>query len=476
MIAAFYADDVTGATDALAQFHRAGLRSLLLFGAPGPGELRRLARTHDVIGVAGVARSLPAGEMAAEVEPVLAGLRALRPRLVQYKICSTADSSPAVGSLGRAIEIGRDVFGTGAVPVLAAQPELGRYTAFGHHFAADGGTVHRLDRQPTMAQHPVTPMTEADLRLHLGHQTRLPIGSLDLTAYEQPWPEVLRRYERAAADGVGAVVLDTVTDAHLLLAARLVLSGGEMTYALGSGGLSRGAAAWLASTAGLAAVAPVAGAEGPVLVVSGSCAARTAEQIRRAQAAGWQTVPMDVSAGGAAPESDAPSPTDPVLLHLRDTTLRALAAAPGVIVHTALGPPQTHAVVSPSATGRVLAHLVAEAVVHAGVRRVDIAGGDTAGQVLRALGARTAEIAALLGPGTALCRLGPEPAALAGVEVLLKGGQAGHPDLFERLSGVGDPTTAGELCGTGTGTGTGDPTADRLPGTAAPTSTARQES
>src|SRR5215217_6648936 len=65
---------------------------------------------------------------------------ALRQLVVQYKACSTADSSPAVGSLGRVIEVARDVFGPAPVPVLFAQPDFGRFTAFGHHFAAEGGT------------------------------------------------------------------------------------------------------------------------------------------------------------------------------------------------------------------------------------------------------------------------------------------------------------------------------------------------
>ncbi|MEO3753139.1 four-carbon acid sugar kinase family protein [Streptomyces sp. B6B3] len=564
LAAGFYGDDVTGSTDALAQYHRAGLRGLLLFDRPDPGELAALAGAYDVVGVAGVARSLPTERMAEEVEPVLAALRAAGPRVVQYKMCSTADSSPRVGSLGRAIEIGRAVFGPAPVPVLAAQPEFGRYTAFGHHFAADGGTVYRLDRQPTMSRHPVTPMTEADLRVHLGRQTALPVGSLDLTAYELPAAEAHRRYRGLLTDGDwGAVVLDAVTDAHLRCAAELILAGGDQVYALGSGGLSHGLAralaehlpdappragvprpdtsrpgapppdqgwsgdagssdvpgpassvarseasgpAWSAGTPpdgswsggappsdvpgpddlpsraappeahprggptsgvtgpdGTRAVGPgpegtlrdsargggarpaafrgartsrgggpdagLPPARGPVLVVSGSCAPRTAAQIRWALDHGW---------GGVAVDPDAADAGSPAALdRLRDATLRALAAAPGAVVYTALGPAtraNSHA--NPlAAVGAALAHAVAEAVAHAGVRRVVVAGGDTAGQVVRALGARTAEIVALLGPGTALCRLGAPHGPLDGVQILLKGGQAGDVDLFPRVRG-----------------------------------------
>ncbi len=514
LVAGFYGDDVTGSTDALAQFHRAGLRGLLLFDRPGSGELASLAGAYDVVGVAGVARSLPTERMAEEVEPALAALRAAGPRLVQYKMCSTADSSPRIGSLGRAIEIGRAVFGPAPVPVLAAQPEFGRYTAFGHHFAADRGTVYRLDRQPTMSRHPVTPISEADLRLHLGRQTELRIGSLDLTAYELPAAEAHRRYRRLLADGDwGAVVFDAVTGPHLRCAAELILAADEQVYALGSGGLSHAVAHLLArsspdgpaadatppggalpggawpdgfragdpgsgaarsegswggelgsgaarsdarspygggsSDRGASEGAPARGrssggrplgdpssgsfpptgalppASGPVLVVSGSCAPRTAEQIRRALDHGWRGVAVE-------PEESLD------LARLRDATLRALDGAPGAVVYTALGPPAPAAAARANllaAIGAALAHVVAEAVAHAGVRRVVVAGGDTAGQVVRALGARSAEIVAWLGPGTALCRLGAAHGPLDGVQILLKGGQAGDVDLFRRVRG-----------------------------------------
>ena len=88
------------------------------------------------------------------------------------------NAHPAVGSLGTVIELAREAYGSQPVPLLFAQPDFGRYTVFGHHFARDGDRVWRLDRQPTMSRHPVTPMGESDLAVHLGRQTRLPIASV----------------------------------------------------------------------------------------------------------------------------------------------------------------------------------------------------------------------------------------------------------------------------------------------------------
>ncbi|MET9275769.1 four-carbon acid sugar kinase family protein [Kribbella sp. NPDC003557] len=234
--AAFYGDDFTGSTDAMVQFARAGLRSVLLVTLPSARELRELAERYDVIGVAGIARSLPPDEQEAELRPVLNALQDLGPRVLQYKVCSTADSSPTRGSIGRALEIGREVCGPAVVPILIAQPELGRYTVFSHHFAAEAGTIHRLDRQPTMSTHPATPMHESDLRRHLSHQTSLPITALHLTAYPAH-PTSL-----PTPDDAAAVLLDALTDEDLRTLGQAIvaaLTPGEVRFAIGSGGLSQ---------------------------------------------------------------------------------------------------------------------------------------------------------------------------------------------------------------------------------------------
>ncbi|MFG2925754.1 four-carbon acid sugar kinase family protein [Streptomyces sp. NPDC048305] len=438
-LAAFYGDDVTGSTDALAQFHRAGLRGVLLFD---PGAVRTAAATgrYDVIGVAGTARALPTARMAETIRPALEELRATGTGFVQYKICSTADSSPGTGSLGRAAETGREVFGPAPVPVLAAQPDLGRYTAFGHHFARDDdGRVHRLDRQPTMSRHPVTPMDESDLRTHLAGQTGLHVAGLDLTAYELPLPDARTAFEAAAGRPPGLVVLDALTPAHARFAARLALMGGPSpVYALGSGGLSLAAGQILAHTECTRPYGPPRPAR--VIVVSGSRAPRTAAQIRHATDRGWPGVAVPVDPGHGCDTSAA------ALGRLREAVLRALdGTAPGVVVHAVpSGRSDTPASDPKDSLACTLAHAVRAAVVDAGVRRAVVAGGDTAGRVAARLGVRAAEIDTLLTPGAALCRLTCEDPCLDGLTAVLKGGQAGPADLFDRTAGdlrATDPTT-----------------------------------
>lgn len=439
LTAAFYGDDFTGSTDALTQFHRFGLRGVLLFDCPDRARLAHLAERYDVIGVAGVGRSLPTEQMAAEVGPVLEALQAARPRLVQYKMCSTADSSPRLGSLGRAVELGRRVFGDRPVPILAAQPEFGRYTAFGNHFAVDGAVVHRLDRQPTMSRHPATPMNEADLRIHIGRQTTLPIASVDLTIYELGRDAALERYHAVLAEQPGAVVFDAVTTEHTVRAAGLMFAGrpSEPLFALGSGGLSYGAAAVLAGrrpdplrfTDSEHSLTPT----DQLLVVSGSCSRRTAEQIRHALDHGWVGVPLRVD------DEQSTSLGPGTERQMLDTVLPALAAGKSVVVYTSLG------AVPRQRSGDALPFIgeafgaVVRAALDTGVRRVVVAGGDTSGRVMRAIGATAAEVDAIMGVGTVVCRLDAADPVVRGTQVLLKGGQAGPADLFERVRrGRGD--------------------------------------
>lgn len=235
--AAFYGDDFTGSVDALLQFSRRGWTGRLFTRLPAPEALHRAAESVDVVGVAGIARSLPTSTMDAELTPVLQALAALEPRVVQYKACSTADSSPTVGSLGRIVELGRAIVAGRPVPMLFAQPDFGRYTFFGHHFAAEDGVVYRLDRQPTMSTHPSTPMTESELAVHVGRQTELPIGSLPVTAYDGDLAG------RISDSDAAALVLDAVTDEHLVTVGDAVLRLPAPVFAIGSGGLSHGIAA-----------------------------------------------------------------------------------------------------------------------------------------------------------------------------------------------------------------------------------------
>ena len=171
ILLAFYGDDLTGSTDALEFICRAGARAILFLEPPS---LERLSKYPglDVYGVAGLTRSVSSDLMEQILLPDFNQMKESGAKHVHYKVCSTFDSSPLIGSIGKAIDCGAEVFRNEFVPVLGGMPALGRYCLFGNLFArmgtAGNGEVYRIDRHPSMSKHPVTPANESDLRLHLG--------------------------------------------------------------------------------------------------------------------------------------------------------------------------------------------------------------------------------------------------------------------------------------------------------------------
>src|SRR6185312_7150710 len=169
---AYYGDDFTGSTDVLEALSLAGVRSVLFTGLPADEHWRQFADCQ-ALGIAGESRSRPPEWMSTHLPAVFRRLGALGAPIIHYKTCSTFDSSPRIGSIGRALEIGREALSPPFVPIVVAAPHLRRYVAFGNLYAAAGEKIYRIDRHPTMRTHPVTPMYEADLRRHLSAQTAL---------------------------------------------------------------------------------------------------------------------------------------------------------------------------------------------------------------------------------------------------------------------------------------------------------------
>jgi len=160
----------------------AGLPSVLFLDLPSAAQLAQFPGLQG-IGVASTARAQDPSWMNETLPKAFKHLGDLAPQLLHYKVCSTLDSSPETGSIGRAIEIGSDFFGSQTVPVLIAAPQMRRYQAFGHLFAGVGDQVARLDRHPVMSRHPVTPMTESDVALHISRQSnRIAPSHLSLEA------------------------------------------------------------------------------------------------------------------------------------------------------------------------------------------------------------------------------------------------------------------------------------------------------
>lgn len=178
-LVAWLRDDFTAAAAVMEVLIFAVLPSILFLSPPSPDELASLGPLAG-IGIATLPRSRSPEWMEKTLPPLYAFLEATDAELVHYRICSTLDSSPEVGSIGKAIEVGRRHFGETAVPVVTAAPKMRRYQAFKNLFRAASHRVHRLDRHKVMAHHPVSPMAEADVARHLSAQTDIPTGCVDL--------------------------------------------------------------------------------------------------------------------------------------------------------------------------------------------------------------------------------------------------------------------------------------------------------
>lgn len=212
---AFYGDDFTGSSAVMEVTAFAGLPTVLFLKPPSPARLAAF-RHYRVIGVAGTARSQSPAWMEAHLPAVFDALAELGTPIVHYKVCSTFDSSPEIGSIGRAADIAARRF-PGWTPLIVADPGMQRFQAFGHLFARLGAEVHRLDRHPTMSLHPVTPMDEAISAAISPVRPVAEFGLVDLAAMKRGVAEARLAQELAA--GAAIVSLDVIDRATLVAAA-----------------------------------------------------------------------------------------------------------------------------------------------------------------------------------------------------------------------------------------------------------------
>lgn len=424
---AWYGDDFTGASDTLATVAAAGLRSALFLAPPQPAQLQRLGAL-DALGIAGTARGLDPAAMQQELALVATSLAALQPDVTHYKCCSTFDSAPQVGNLAMGLRGLRQPAHDPSALVLGGQPSLGRYCVFGQLFASagQGGEVFRIDRHPTMRQHPVTPMHEADLRQHLAAQGLAPMRLVDLRLLEGP-PEALAQAVGDAASDSQALLFDVLSDAHLQVIGQLIWQRAVQRPQLLLGASSVAQAllsAWpdarLNDMAG--AAEPVA--QGPVFLMVGSLSPVTAAQVAYA------------TTGGAYERIELPA-NDLVNLPSRLQDMAALCAArlaAGRSVLAQMAAAGTGETATPLAVAQAGGRLLRQVLDRApAVRRVGLAGGDTSSWALRALAPWALRWQATLAPGVPLLRAHADDPAIDGLTLMLKGGQMGPPDLFERL-------------------------------------------
>lgn len=449
---AFYGDDFTGSTDVMEVLQWSGLRTILFLQVPNLKQ-RESFGNYDAIGLAGHSRSMSPDEMELELRAAFHWLRELKADLVHYKTCSTFDSSPEVGSVGRAMELGREVLGGTVVPMVIAAPNLGRYQAFGNLFARSGldSELYRLDRHPTMQHHPITPMDEADIRVHLKRQTDMRVELCDLLQLNA-WSveESSDCLMQASSD---ALLFDVLDSSHLVKVGAMLdrfsrRAPGQLV--VGSSGVESSLTKYWQTNqtnptdADGSQQLPVAQPCDQILALTGSCSPVNERQLAWAERNGFVLQAIDVarlldSRNGSAEIEQA-----------IDSAVATLKSGASLILHTSRGPndPRIKAALqmleqhqgnhqvarlsSAKKLGPLLGNILRGVLASRRVSRVAFAGGDTSGYIAQELNIVALEAIAPVTPGAPLCRVHAEN-GIDGIEVLFKGGQVGKDDVWRTI-------------------------------------------
>lgn len=407
------ADDFTGATDLANTLVKAGMRTIQLLGVPR-ADLD--VPDCDAIIVALKSRSNPAGEAIQMSLAALDWLRARGARQFYFKYCSTFDSTDK-GNIGPVAEAMLDALGERFTVFNPAFPTNKRTVYQGYLFVGDV-----LLSESGMRHHPLTPMTDPSLVRVLQRQSRHKVGLVPYGTIIKGVAAVREAFARLQAQGVRHAILDSITDDHLLMLGeacagmKLVTGGSGMAMGLSANFVRQG----LLEVGQSYALPRVSG---PAVVLSGSCSIATQGQVAEMKKTheAFQLDPLAIAQGrDAAAEALEWARTrigsKPILIYSTATPEQVGAA------QDKLGREHAGAVVE-EALGKIARGLVA-----AGVRRLVVAGGETSGAVVSALGVQGLYIGKEIDPGVPWTfSIGQPSLALA-----LKSGNFGTPDFFTK--------------------------------------------
>ncbi len=408
------ADDFTGATDLANNLVRSGMRVVQTIGVPA----HPLDAEVDAVVVSLKSRTIAPAAAARQSVEALAWLRAQGAQQIYFKYCSTFDSTPT-GNIGPVTDALMDALGTDFTIATPAFPDAGRTVFKGYLFVGDV-----LLHESGMQDHPLTPMTDACLTRVLQPQTRHKVGLIDYTVVAQGEAAIRARIAALRADGVGIAVVDAISNADLQ---RLGPALSDMPLVTAGSGVAIG----LPANFGIApnpAASALPAAQGLKAIISGSCSRATNTQVAAFLQSGRPALALDPL---SLVDGD-----DTVIETVLAWAIPALAQGPVLIYSTAnpddlkrvqleLGVQQAGERVE-----QALAR-IAQGLVRAGVRQLVVAGGETSGAVVQALGMEQLQIGAQIDPGVPWCAA---RCAVAGdlMHIALKSGNFGTPDFFAK--------------------------------------------
>lgn len=409
------ADDFTGATDLANILVRGGMRTVQTIGVP---TAETALPECDAVVVALKSRTIPAADAVRQSLAALDWLKAQGVRQVFFKVCSTFDSTDA-GNIGQVADALLDALGEKVSVVCPAYPANRRTLFQGHLFVGDV-----LLSDSPMRNHPLTPMTDANLVRVLGRQSRYPVGLVPWSKVGAGDTAIAEALAALAAQGVRHAMVDAVRDEdlHAIGTAcrrqRLLVGGAGLALGLPQNFRDDNL---LADHADADALGQVGGA---AAVLAGSCSEATRAQVADMAGRHPAVVIDPLTADNPVHLAEAALANASATLDRGETVLFYSSADPAAVasIQQRLGLEHAATLVE-----QAFAHL-AQALVARGVRRLVVAGGETSGAVVGALGVKALAIGPQIDPGVPWTRvLGPKPLLLA-----LKSGNFGRTDFFTR--------------------------------------------
>jgi uncharacterized protein YgbK (DUF1537 family) len=412
------ADDFTGATDLANNLVRAGMRVVQAIGVP----VQALDAQADAVVVALKSRTLPAREAVAQSLAALRWLQAQGAQQIYFKYCSTFDSTP-LGNIGPVTEALMDALGTDFTIATPAFPDNHRTVFKGYLFVGDV-----LLNESGMQNHPLTPMTDANLVRVLQGQCTGKVGLIDHQVVAQGASAIQARMAQLRSQGVRVAVVDAISNQDLmrlgpaLRGMPLVTAGSGVAIGLpGNFGLAP------SSTA--SALPPAAGWQA---VVSGSCSLATNRQVQAFIASGRPALAVDPLQIAARQAAGGDVVTDAL------AWAQPLLAQGPVLVYSSADVQAVKAVqgqLGAEASGHLVEHTlaaIARGLVGLGVRQLVLAGGETSGACVQALHINQLKIGPQIDPGVPWCHAQSDAAAGAGMHLTLKSGNFGSDDFFSK--------------------------------------------
>jgi uncharacterized protein YgbK (DUF1537 family) len=406
------ADDLTGATDVALMLQNAGMRTLQAIGVPAG----TAPQDADAVVVALKSRTSPAADAVAQSVAALQWLKAQGAKQILFKYCSTFDSTDA-GNIGPVADALLDAMGESFTVACPAFPTNKRTVYLGHLFVAD-----QLLSDSPMKDHPLTPMRDASLVRLLARQTKRKVGLVPLPTVRRGVAAMRDAFAQLKDSGHAYAIVDAVADDDLLA---LGAACAALPLLTGGSGIAMGLPANFGVRSGGDTALPAVG--GHAAVLSGSCSAQSNAQVAQWLKAkpGFRIDPLQLAAG-------------------EDLAAAALAWAGPLL---AARPVLVYATADPAAVQKAQSQLgaqragqlveqclarIAQGLVERGVRRLVVAGGETSGAVVNALGVGALRIGPQIDPGVPWTLSSGEPR----LALALKSGNFGALDFFDKALGM----------------------------------------